>query len=222
MESRARIGNPERVRIKICGLRNFHDAQAAWEAGADVLGFNGYVQSSRYLDLNQAKSWLQDVPPWIGRWAVLVNPTEEVCHQLWESGCFEALQLHGDESPAFCDRLKDAGIRVVKALRPRSVEEFQMIGQQWGPDVLVDASVPGVYGGSGHTADWNAVKNLVAAQPKLRVILAGGLTSENVGEAIDLVRPFAVDVAGGVESEPGCKDAAKMHAFVAAVRHNAR
>jgi len=145
-----------------------------------------------------------------------VNPDEMLLQRLVDTRSFDAIQFHGDESPEFCSV---EGIRFphwIKAVRVRSEENLRSASNFDTPFLLLDAAVPGTYGGSGHTIDWRLASRFVADHPDKRVILAGGLTSENVAEAVEQVNPHAVDVASGVESAAGVKDPVKVRAFIAA------
>lgn len=208
-----------RTAIKFCGITRPADALAAVNAGAHALGFNGYTGSKRYLNLHENAGWIRELPPYTVRVALLVNPTFEEAAAVMELGCFSSLQLHGDESPEFCAALQGRGIQLVKVLPVHtglSVADVQAYPVQ---HILLDAPAPGAYGGTGRTVDWNLAARLVSALPDRRFILAGGLTPDNVAEAIRQVQPYAVDVASGIEQpgKPGLKDEVLMQAFGASV-----
>jgi phosphoribosylanthranilate isomerase len=205
------------VRVKICGLTRAEDAAAAVEAGADALGFNFWPGSKRALDFAEAAGWIAEVPARAVRIAVVVNPAEKLLRTLADSGLFDAVQFHGDESPAFC---ADCGLPWLRAFRGRGGAGQGGTPEEYAtPWWLFDAAAPGgIYGGTGHRADWESVAGIVRQHPSRGLFLAGGLTPENVGPAIRSVRPFGVDVAGGVESAPGVKDPTRMRAFVQAAR----
>jgi phosphoribosylanthranilate isomerase len=150
--------------------------------------------------------------------AVVVNPEEALLKRLQEAACFDAIQFHGDETPEFCVTEGAAFSYWIKALRVRSEEDLAGAAQFPTPFLLLDAAVPGSYGGSGKTLDWGLAAKFVKEHPELRVILAGGLNPENVSTAIAQVNPHAVDVASGVESSPGKKDIEKVRSFVSAAR----
>jgi len=193
--------------VKICGLRTLDDALAAVDAGADALGFNFWPRSKRHVDVATAAAIAKRVPPGVRTVGVFVNPTEADVDRAFASGAIDLAQLHGDESPEFCARFSG---RYIKAIR--LVDELALAAMAgYRCDlVLVDADTPG-YGGSGQRADVELAARAAASR---RVILAGGLTPENVAEAIAAVKPYGVDVAGGVEREPGVKDWIKVAAFV--------
>jgi phosphoribosylanthranilate isomerase len=217
------------TRVKICGLTNLADAQYAAGLGADLLGFIFYEKSPRHVDVATVTSIIKALkstprsslltPHSSLLVGVFVNPSfDEVVRTLDACG-LDLAQLHGEEEPELLARL--AG-RAFKALRPRIVDEaehaatrYGSLGPRDGPDLLVDAYHPDARGGTGQVGDWSLATGLAE---RCRLLLAGGLTPENVTAAIRQVRPWGVDVASGVESAPGCKDHAKMKAFVAAAK----
>ena len=200
-----------RVRVKICGLTNERDALAAIEAGADALGFNGFSGSKRFLDLRAASSWISQLPPFVARVAVLVNPTVAEAESIRALPGIDWLQFHGDETPEFCRRFADKPF--IKALPARDRAGLAQCGE-YGQPILLDAFVPGAFGGTGQLIDLDLAAEFVRQHPRLRVILSGGLTPSNVGDAVRAVRPYAVDVASGVESQPGMKDPSRMLDFI--------
>ena len=202
---------PRRVRVKICGIVTEADALAAIEAGADALGFNGFPGSKRYLDLRAASVWIAQLPPMVTRVAVLVNPTAEEAEAIRALPGIDLLQFHGNETAEFCRRFAEAGF--IKALAAKDRAALDGCGG-YGRSVLLDAFVPGAYGGTGHLIDLELAACFVREHPEFSVILSGGLTPENVAGAVAAVRPFAVDVASGVESAPGVKDRERMRHFI--------
>ena len=201
------------VRVKICGITSTADAQAAIEAGADALGFMFYAPSPRNLSPAQAAAIIRDLPPFVAKVGVFVNPSEEdVRVALTEAGV-DTLQFHGDESPDFCRRF---GVKVIKAFRMQDEASLQPLTNYRGETWLLDAFVAGKLGGTGARFNWALAKQAVAKGG--RVILAGGLTPDNVADAVRQVRPFGVDVSSGVESGPGKKDAEKVRRFIAAAK----
>lgn len=204
------------VKVKICGITNPEDALAAIEAGADALGFNGFRGSKRWIDLREASAWIAQLPPLVTRVAVLVNPTLEEAREVLALPGIDLLQFHGDESPAFCDHFARKGYLRAFAAREGSVQES--IGQYHTRNILLDAFVPGAYGGTGHLIDLELAAKLVRENRDAFVFLSGGLRPENVAQAVAKVRPYAVDVASGVESQPGVKDAAQMRFFIEAAK----
>lgn len=211
-------------RIKICGITKPRDAKAAVEAGADAIGLNFCPSSPRLVSMEGAAEIVGALPSGVAKVGVFVNmPAQEVCARFDRLG-LDWIQLHGDEPPQFLSALGDR--RVLRALRvgPDGIapaERYLAACRDAGrlpQAVLIDAHVPGQYGGTGQAADWGML-----AEPRLwlmglPLVLAGGLTPENVAEAIAAVRPDAVDVASGVESSAGWKDPERMARFVAAAR----
>lgn len=212
------------MHVKICGLTNLADAREAVPAGADMLGFNFYRPSPRYIEPYTAAKIIVALRAEFGGGViqcvgVLVNMPLDEALALRESVGLDLLQLHGDESVEYCRALAPFAF---KALRPRSSAEAQegvaRFGEAAGmraPQFLIDASHPRLYGGTGATGDWSIAGSIAS---RFSIVLAGGLTPDNVGEAIRAVRPWAVDVASGVERAPGLKDAGKVREFVRAAR----
>ena len=205
-----------RVRVKICGITCSEDAEAAIAAGADALGFNAWPGSKRYLDVAGAGPWLSELPGFVTRVVLCVNHTLEEALRLGALPFIDVAQFHGDESDGFCAQYSADGRPHIRAVRPRSREELERLPMLGTRQVLLDAAVPGAYGGTGARADLELAASAVIRFPLMRVTLAGGLEPENVAEAVRLVRPYAVDVASGVESTPGRKDPFKMRDFVQA------
>ena len=203
------------VKVKICGLRSLDDALAAVDAGADALGFNFYPASPRYVSLKAAADIIAKLPPFVTPVAVWVNPTLGQVREALGACRWGALQFSGeDEDELLHSFPPDLCIQTVRLTDKRSLTALKSLPRSaaW----LVDASVKGSFGGSGKLARWD----LAAAAAKLKaVILAGGLTPENVAEAVRTVRPYGVDTASGVEKSPGRKDAALMQAFVRAAKN---
>ncbi len=203
--------------VKICGIKTLEDALAALAAGADMLGFNFYPGSPRYLepgDCARIVSALQAAGKKVTGVGVFVNETPERVRQVLETCALDLAQFSGDEPPASLAALHG---RAFKAIRPSSNAEaedwLRSCARRAAPALLVDAYVKGAFGGTGETGDWAVARRLAAQAP---VLLAGGLTPQNVSAAIRAVRPWGVDVASGVESGPGVKDFARMAAFIAA------
>lgn len=202
-----------RTRVKICGLTRTEDVLAACALGADAIGLVFYPPSPRAVTVEQARLILKDVPPFVTVTALFVNPTvAEVQAVLTQIPAISLLQFHGDESPAFC---RQFGRAYIKAIPMR--DEVDLAQQASVYDdalgLLVDTYKPGVPGGSGESFDWQCLP-LSLSKP---LILAGGLTPDNVSDAIKQVAPYAVDVSGGVESAKGIKDKHRITAFMKAV-----
>jgi phosphoribosylanthranilate isomerase len=206
-----------RVKVKICGIRSLEEAEAAVDAGADALGFNFWPLSPRYVSPAAAREIMARLPPSVANIGVFVNEARETIEAIASDLSLAAVQLHGDESPEFCAMI--TGVKTIKALRVTEHFEPQTIKRYPVSMILLDAAVAGSYGGTGKTLDWKAAAACARLAP---VILAGGLTAENVAEAIATVRPTAIDVCSGVEAEPGRKDLEKLRDFmVAATKANA-
>ena len=207
------------VRIKICGLTTPQDAAKAIEFGADALGFNFFPGSKRCVSIEAAADWIARLPDGIEKIAILVNPTSAIARSIAGLPGITALQLHGSETAQFCRDLKEEGIRFEKAF-PATDPLLATAGQFFTDTVLLDSCSPGQFGGSGQSFDWKIARQFVSDHPELRVVLAGGLTPENVTQAIALVRPFGVDVTSGVVSAAGRKDFGRLRAFISAARGN--
>ncbi|MBP3060744.1 phosphoribosylanthranilate isomerase [Ectopseudomonas chengduensis] len=209
----ARGMNVTVVRSKICGITRIEDALAAVEAGADAIGLVFYGKSPRAVSIEQAAAILQALPPFVTSVGLFVDMPRDQLQQLLQRLPLDLLQFHGDESPADCE---GHGRPYIKALRVRPGEDVAaaMAPYAGARGILLDTFVEGVPGGTGASFDWSLVPEN-AAKP---IILAGGLDAGNVATAIRQVRPYAVDVSGGVEASKGIKDAGKIRAFVRAVR----
>ncbi|MGR2737543.1 phosphoribosylanthranilate isomerase [Billgrantia sp. Q4P2] len=199
-----------RTRIKFCGLTRERDVADAVAAGADALGFVLWPGSRRHVDEDRLAVLAACVPAFVTRVGLFVDATPEFV--LRASRHLDLLQFHGDETPAFCAGFERPWI---KALRMRDGLDLHAAATAYdgAQALLLDAYRPGVPGGTGETFDWSRIP----ASLEKPVILAGGLSADNVAGAIERVRPFAVDVSGGVEAEPGCKDPRLLSAFAAAV-----
>ncbi|WP_372874267.1 phosphoribosylanthranilate isomerase [Pseudomonas sp.] len=201
------------VRSKICGITRLEDALAAVDAGADAIGLVFYAKSPRAVTVQQAQAIVAALPPFVTTVGLFVDCQRSELNAILDAVPLDLLQFHGDESPAACEGFHRP---YIKALRVRPGDDIAarigLYGSAAG--VLLDTFVPGVPGGTGEAFDWS----LVPQGLTVPIILAGGLTPENVRAAIEQVRPYAVDVSGGVEASKGVKDSDKIHAFVRAVR----
>ncbi|MER2539549.1 MAG: phosphoribosylanthranilate isomerase [Azonexus sp.] len=200
------------MRIKICGLTREEDVDAAVAAGADAIGFVFYPPSPRYVTPPRAAELAKRIPPFIDVVGLFVNESPELVRAACEAAPINILQFHGDEDAAYCRQFARPYLRAARVRPGLDLVEFA----RSFPDargLLLDAFVDG-YGGGGHVFDWTLIP------PNLSgfLVLSGGLTAINVGEAIERVRPVAVDVSSGVEKSKGVKDHSKIAAFVAAVR----
>lgn len=201
------------TKIKICGIKTINDAFAAIDAGADYLGFNFYPKSVRFLEKQmcaEITTVLKKEHPQIKLVGVFVNSSVEEIKDILDACLLDLAQLHGNERSETLHELHGKAFKAFRGI-PESIDGF---ARSVSPAFLLDASVKGVYGGSGVTADWVGAAELAKRYP---LLLAGGLTPENVAEAVRQVKPWGVDVASGVESTPGVKEPSKMKAFVQAV-----
>ena len=201
------------VRSKICGITRIEDALAAAEAGADAIGFVFYAKSPRAVDVRQARAIIAELPPFVTTVGLFVNASRCELNEILEVVPLDLPQFHGDETPQDCEGYHRPWI---KALRVRPGDDLEAACKQYAGarGILLDTYVAGVPGGTGEAFDWS----LVPAHLSKPIILAGGLSADNVGQAIAQVRPYAVDVSGGVEQAKGIKDAAKIEAFMRAVK----
>jgi phosphoribosylanthranilate isomerase len=207
-----------RVRVKICGLTNEEDARAAIALGTDALGFNLWPGSRRYIDLDRASSWIRGLPPFVTRVAVLVNFPLDEARRIAAHPAIDAVQFHGDEDEGYCAQFAAGGSPFIKAIRVRDAASLDHADGFSTPSVLLDADAGAAYGGTGRQLDPLLATEAGKRFSGLQVVLAGGLNPENVAEAARIAGPYAVDVASGVESEPGKKDHQKIAKFITAVR----
>ncbi|MDX1595169.1 MAG: phosphoribosylanthranilate isomerase [Gammaproteobacteria bacterium] len=206
-----------RTRVKICGITRPEDARAAAVLGADAIGLVFWSRSPRAVTVEQARAVIDVVPPFMTTVGLFVDATEAELAEVLETVPLDLLQFHGDESPDAC---RAAGRPYLKAVRMRPGVRLEEAAGAYADaaGLLVDAYVPGVPGGTGATFDWDALP----ARPGFPLVLAGGLAPDNVAEAIRRVRPWGVDVSGGVESDKGVKDAALLAAFMQGVHDGDR
>ena len=202
-----------RTRVKICGITRVEDAQAVARAGADAIGLVFYPPSPRFLQMGQARGLVDAAPPFVATVALFVNPPAEQVRAVLERVRPSMLQFHGEETPEFCAQF---GVPYVKACRVRPGLDLLKYLHPFSGAAgwLLDSHVED-YGGVGESFDWS----LVPAERVRPLVLSGGLTRDNVREAIRRVRPWAVDVSSGVESSKGIKDAGRVAAFIAEVRN---
>jgi phosphoribosylanthranilate isomerase len=202
-----------KVKVKICGITNLEDAKAAVEAGADALGFMFFEQSSRAVSIERAAEISQQISPWVMRVGVFVNPSPEFVFAAIQQCGLNLLQFHGDETPGFCSQF---GVMSMKAFRVKDAESLDAMPGYGTEALLLDSYVAGKQGGTGEKFNWDlAIDAKKFGKP---IFLAGGLTAENVAEAVQKVEPFGVDVSSGVEVSPGKKDHQKIRRFISAVR----
>jgi phosphoribosylanthranilate isomerase len=204
------------TRVKICGITSAADGLMAAEAGADMIGLMFYEESPRYVAPFLAGKIAQAIPPQVLRVGVFVNPSESLVSQAIAECSLNLLQFHGEETSDFCTQF---GLMSIKAVRVRDAAALHELAAYRTAAFLLDAYSPNGRGGTGEKFDWELA--IEAAKLGKPIFLAGGLTPENVAEAVRRVNPFAVDVSSGVESAPGKKDAAKVRAFISAAKSEA-
>jgi phosphoribosylanthranilate isomerase len=196
------------VKVKICGITTLEDALHAVRAGADALGFVFFEASSRYISPEQAASIISALPPFIQVVGLFVNAEIECVNSTADFCRLDIVQLHGDEPPAYCNMIRR---RVIKAFRIKDITSIDPIKNYRVAGMLLDAFSSKAYGGTGQTFNWEVAKEAGQYGP---VILAGGLTPDNVGLAVEKVSPYGVDVSSGVETTPGRKDPEKVSEFI--------
>ncbi len=196
------------VRVKVCGITTIADALHAIASGADALGFVFYHKSPRYISPEQAALIIAQLPPFVSIVGLFVNETSQCIRTVIDQCRLDIVQLHGDEAPSQC---QFDGVKVIKALRIRSQQCLVGLEDYPVSALLLDAWVDGAYGGTGELGCWDLAAQAAQQFP---VILAGGLTADNVGAAIEAVNPYAVDVSSGVESTPGRKDPCLVQSFI--------
>ena len=201
-----------RIKVKICGTTSLKDAFLAVESGADAIGFIFYKMSPRNISQKEAKEIILQLPPFIETVGVFVNETSDKINRIAEQCKLNSIQLHGEESPALCRRVKR---KVIKAFRVKNADSLKSIASYHVSGFLLDSYNDGSKGGTGQVFDWNLALRVKKQGP---VILAGGLNPYNVFTAIHRVKPYGVDVCSGVEKSPGIKDHEKIREFIKSVR----
>ncbi|MES9990692.1 MAG: phosphoribosylanthranilate isomerase [Candidatus Thiodiazotropha sp.] len=202
-----------RTRVKICGITRAEDAADAIRLGADAIGLVFYAPSPRAVSLQQAKAIVQDLPPLVTVVGLFVNAERETIERSIQEVPIDLLQFHGDESADACAGYSRPWIKAIRMRQGIDLEEMQRRYCN-ASGLLLDSYQAGLPGGTGQCFDWSRIPESLAS----RIILAGGLDAQNVAQAIQQVRPYAVDVSGGVERSKGIKDAAKIEAFIAGVK----
>ena len=201
-----------RIKVKVCGTTSLKDALFAVESGADALGFIFYKKSPRCISQKEVKDIVAQLPPFVETVGVFVNEASDKVNRIAEQCRLTAVQLHGDESPAFCRRIKR---RVIKVFRVLDADSFKGISNYDVSGFLLDSYNDESRGGTGKVFDWNLA---LRAKKQGPIILAGGLNPYNVYTAIHRVKPYGVDVCSGVEKFPGVKDFIKIDEFIKSVR----
>ena len=202
-----------RVRVKICGITRPEDAEAAAIAGADAIGLNFYPKSKRYIEIAKAKSILKILPPFVTTVGLFVNQDREFIQSIIDELDLDLLQFHGDETQEECTIYSRPFIKAIR-MKPDIDLSGIITKYDLSRGILFDSYVTDTAGGTGVSFDWERVPGNIQKP----VILAGGLNPDNVDNAINIVKPYAVDVSGGVESEPGIKDSNKINEFINKVR----
>jgi phosphoribosylanthranilate isomerase len=201
------------TKVKICGITTLDDALMAVQAGADALGLVFFEKSPRHVDLERATAIIAGIPPLVQVVGLFVNAPLELVNETADRCGLDLVQLHGEESPSYCDSVRR---RVMKAFRVRGMESIAALADYRVAGYLLDAYSPDSYGGTGERFDWDCA---VAAKPSGPIILAGGLNADNVASAVRQVAPFAVDVSSGVEAAPGRKDPDMVRNFIRNAKH---
>lgn len=198
-----------RTRVKICGITNLDDALSAVKAGCDALGFVFYAKSPRAVTPEQAAEIISKLPAFVTSVALFVNESSEAVNQVISKTGVDLLQFHGDESAEFCSAFSRPYIKALR-MKPELdlTNQFETYASSQG--ILLDAYTPGIPGGTGEMFDWSRIPAHLAS----KIVLAGGLSADNVAKAITQVSPYAVDVSGGVEASKGIKDSSKMTDFM--------
>jgi phosphoribosylanthranilate isomerase len=200
------------VKVKICGITDYEDAIAAADMGADMLGFNFYPKSPRYLTPDEAAKIIDRLPGFVDVVGLFVNDPFERIEQVIDQCGLDWIQFHGDETPEFTEQFNTFNVRTIKAIRVKDKNDIKLAEQYYTDVILLDAFDPKKYGGTGLSFDWNIIGNVTK-----RVFLAGGITADNVTKAVDL-GIYGIDVCSGIESKPGKKDHAKMQKLFDKIR----
>jgi phosphoribosylanthranilate isomerase len=201
------------TRIKICGITRVEDALCAAREGADAIGLVFAPESPRCISIEQARTIVASLPPFVSRVGLFVNAAPDTVRAALEGGAVDLLQFHGEEAPAYCAAFARPYIKAIR-MRPGLEARAEAAKYADASGILLDAFDAAARGGTGTRFDWTRVPRDIGKP----LILAGGLSAENVAEAVRIVRPFAVDVSSGVEASKGIKDQAKIRAFIQAVR----
>lgn len=200
------------VKVKICGMTNLKDVKVAVDGGVDAVGFIFYKKSPRSVTMQVVREIVLELPPFVDSVGVFVNETAEQINKIADHCKLDRVQLHGDESPAFCKKIRR---RVIKVIRVKDIQSLKKLSDYPVSSFLLDTFSEDQYGGTGKVFDWNLAYSAKKYGP---IILAGGLTPINVHQAIQRIQPYGVDVCSGVESQPGIKDHKKMKAFLKNVK----
>lgn len=200
------------VKVKICGMTNLKDVKVAVDGGVDAVGFIFYKKSPRSVTMQAVRKIVLELPPFVDSVGVFVNETAEQINKIADRCNLDRVQLHGNESPTFCKKIRR---RVIKAIRVKDIQSLKKLSDYPVSSFLLDTFSEDQYGGTGRVFDWNLAYPAKKYGP---IILAGGLTPNNVRQAIQRIQPYGVDVCSGVESQPGIKDHKKMQIFLKNVK----
>jgi phosphoribosylanthranilate isomerase len=201
------------VKVKICGLTNYEDAAAAIDLGADLLGFNFYPKSPRYIEPTKAAKIINKLPAFIDIVGVFVNEPVEQIHETRNLCHLDWIQLHGDEDPEFCKEFRSHNVKVMKAIRVKDQKDVESAEDFFTDAILLDAFNPKKYGGTGISFDWNIIGHIGK-----RVFLAGGINPDNAAKAVGL-GVYGIDVCSGIEAKPGKKDKRLMRKLFENIHH---
>jgi len=201
------------AKVKICGITNYDDAQAAVDLGTDLLGFNFFPDSPRYIPVDKAAEIVRRLPAFVELAGVFVNASIQTIRQAINECYLDWVQLHGDETPAFCQLLASDPVKVIKSLRVKEQADLDKAELYRVDAILLDAFHPDQYGGTGLSFDWGLIQDV-----SKRIFVAGGITPDNAAKAISL-GVYGIDICSGVESRPGKKDPAKMKALFDSIRY---
>ena len=202
------------VKVKVCGITRLEDALFVCQSGADAVGFIIYPKSKRFIKAKEVRKITSQLPPFITKVGVFVNEDPRDVLEILSYAHLDFAQLHGDETPQECEYI--GANRVIKVFRLRNEEEIEKIKPYIGKvrAILLDTYDSKVYGGTGKPFNWEIAIKVKETFPEVPLILSGGLNPENVGRAVKTVKPYAVDVSSGVETEPGIKDRDRVKAFI--------
>ena len=200
------------VKVKICGMTNLKDVKVAVDGGVDAVGFIFYKKSPRSVTMQAVRKIVLELPPFVDSVGVFVNETAEQINKIADRCNLDRVQLHGNESPTFCKKIRR---RVIKAIHVKDIQSLKKLSDYPVSSFLLDTFSEDQYGGTGRVFDWNLAYPAKKYGP---IILAGGLTPNNVRQAIQRIQPYGVDVCSGVESQPGIKDHKKMQIFLKNVK----
>lgn len=201
------------VKVKICGLTNYDDAAAAIDMGADMLGFNFYPKSPRYITPEKAAKIIRKLPAFTDIVGVFVNEPIDKIHEAKNLCNLDWVQLHGDEDPAFCNQFRTDDVKIMKAIRVKDQADVESAESFFTDAILLDAFNPKKYGGTGISFDWNIIGHIGK-----RIFLAGGINPDNAAKAVEL-GVYGIDICSGIEIRPGKKDKRLMRKLFENIRH---